>query len=96
MPGDSTLAQVFTAVTILTVGVLASLVLLFVYNIFLHPLAKYPGPWYSCATSLPLAVISWRKEEPEWMYGLVKKYGCMYFLDFHIDPVPYTESGVPS
>lgn len=45
------------------------------YTQFFHPLAKFPGPWYATSTSLYGAIISVRKEEPEFLRSLVKKYG---------------------
>jgi hypothetical protein len=45
------------------------------YNLYLHPLAKYPGPWYAATTSLSLAMVSVLKIEPQWLQSLVKKYG---------------------
>lgn len=49
------------------------------YNLYLHPLAKFPGPWYTSATSFSGAIISVLKFEPQWLLGLTKKYGSMPF-----------------
>jgi hypothetical protein len=49
------------------------------YNLYLHPLAKFPGPWYTSATSFSGAIISVLKFEPQWLQGLTKKYGSMPF-----------------
>jgi hypothetical protein len=51
-----------------------------IYNLYFHPLANYPGPWYANITSLSLAVISWRKAEPQWLQGVVEKYGSERLL----------------
>ncbi|KAF2145342.1 uncharacterized protein K452DRAFT_283700 [Aplosporella prunicola CBS 121167] len=46
-----------------------------VYNIYFHPLSKFPGPWYATSTSLTSALISVAKVEPQWLLSLVNKYG---------------------
>ena len=43
----------------------------------LHPLAKFPGPWYATSFSVVGAIISVKKKEPEFFMYLVKKYGGM-------------------
>lgn len=45
------------------------------YNLYLHPLSKFPGPWYTSSFSISLALISLAKIEPQWLQGLVKRYG---------------------
>ena len=67
-----------SASSILTLFVVAAVSTLFVrafYSIYLHPLAKYSGPWYTSATSLSGAIISLLRIEPQWLLGLTKKYG---------------------
>ena len=49
-----------------------------VYNIFFHPLAQYPGPWYAKASSLPLALMSWYQKEPDWLHILARRYGSAF------------------
>src|ERR1700760_26920 len=56
----------------------APVILLFariIYNLFLHPLAKYRGPWYTSSFSLIGALISVRQIENHWLLGLTRKYG---------------------
>ncbi|ORY12071.1 cytochrome P450 [Clohesyomyces aquaticus] len=45
------------------------------YNLYLHPLSKFPGPWYACSFSVIGAIISVKKREPDFFQYLVKKYG---------------------
>jgi len=60
---------------LLVVGAVSALFVRAFYNLFLHPLAKYPGPWYTSVTSLSGAIISVLRVEPQWLLGLTNKYG---------------------
>ncbi|KAK0614768.1 cytochrome P450 [Immersiella caudata] len=66
---------------LVSLAIRASLVVLsitafcLIYNTFFHPLAKFPGPWYAAASSLPLAVISLLKREPQYLLRITCKYG---------------------
>lgn len=46
-----------------------------VYSLFFHPLRKFPGPWYTACSSLPLGIAGLSRSEPDWLCGLVEKYG---------------------
>jgi hypothetical protein len=48
-----------------------------IYNVYFHPLAKFPGPWYAASFSLYGALISVLQIEPQWLSSLVKRYGSM-------------------
>jgi hypothetical protein len=41
----------------------------------LHPLARFPGPWWATSFSVVGAIISVMHKEPEFFMYLVKKYG---------------------
>ncbi|CAO2652676.1 Nn.00g009590.m01.CDS01 [Neocucurbitaria sp. VM-36] len=41
----------------------------------LHPLSKYPGPWWMTSFSVAGAIISVKQKEPEFFMYLVRKYG---------------------
>ncbi|CAG8971984.1 hypothetical protein HYALB_00003322, partial [Hymenoscyphus albidus] len=50
------------------------------YNLYLHPLSKFHGPWYAATTSLVCAFISVAKREDEWLQSLVRKYGSNFIV----------------
>lgn len=54
---------------------LTALVTPIIYNVYLHPLSRFPGPWYATSFSVVGAVISIKKLEPRFLTYLVKKYG---------------------
>lgn len=60
----------------LSIATISTLVLRIFYNLYLHPLSKYHGPWYAASFSLCSAVISVVGLEPHWMLYLAKQYGC--------------------
>ena len=70
--------SVSSAVVMLMVTAISALFLRAVYNIYFHPLARFPGPWYAASFSLYGALISVLQIEPEWLNGLVKKYGSKF------------------
>ncbi|EOA80982.1 uncharacterized protein SETTUDRAFT_124398 [Exserohilum turcica Et28A] len=41
----------------------------------LHPLSKFPGPWYASSFSIVSAIVSVLRKEPQWLMYLEKKYG---------------------
>ncbi|KAK8081260.1 Cytochrome p450 [Apiospora saccharicola] len=63
------------ALGLLLVGLISAAAVRIVRNVYLHPLSKFPGPWYAAATSLTSAIVSWRRAEPQWLLGLTRKYG---------------------
>lgn len=46
------------------------------YMQMLHPLSKFPGPWYATSFSIVGAIISIKKREHLWLTHLVEKYGA--------------------
>lgn len=67
-----TVAKVVASITMIVVGALLYRI---VYNIYFHPLPKFPGPWYAAATSITDALYSYNRQELPWFQSLVKKYG---------------------
>ncbi|KAM7198899.1 Pisatin demethylase [Naviculisporaceae sp. PSN 640] len=63
----SVLAQAAIALT-------SAIAFRFIYNLYFHPLSKFPGPWYTAISSLPLAIISLLKVEPQFLLYVSKKY----------------------
>ena len=64
-----------SAFVLAVVALFSALCWRIIHNVYFHPLAKFPGPWYTSSFSLSGAIISVLKIEPEWLQGLVKKYG---------------------
>lgn len=60
-------------------GIISTIFAAFISRIFycqfLHPLAKFPGPWYATSFSIVGAIISIKQKEPEFFTYLVRKYG---------------------
>lgn len=56
----------------------ALVVALLVSRIFymqrLHPLAKFPGPWYATSFSIVGAIIYVKQKEPQFFLSLTRKY----------------------
>lgn len=67
--------DILTFVSALGLTLLVAIVSRSIYNLYFHPLAKYPGPWYTSSFSVCLAIISVLQKEPQWLMSLVKKYG---------------------
>ena len=54
-----------------------------VYYRFIHPLRKFPGPFWPSVTRLWIGWHCWRQTELETMYKLHEKYGsCLASLRF--------------
>ncbi|EAW12076.1 cytochrome P450 [Aspergillus clavatus NRRL 1] len=75
--GESFLSQV--TVTNVTLGLVAYVVLKFVYQIvyyrFFHPLSVFPGPFWGSVTRLWIAWHNLRETELPTVYALTKQYG---------------------
>ena len=55
--------------------VLLWLVVKAIYNIFAHPLRRYPGPWYRAASRIPYTVTICRGDTTQRVKALHEKYG---------------------
>ncbi|KAF2200129.1 cytochrome P450 [Delitschia confertaspora ATCC 74209] len=62
---------VSAAITLLVTFLLAGVF----YRQYMHPLSKFPGPWWLTSTSLVLALISTTGKEPELLLYLIRRYG---------------------
>jgi len=60
---------------VIPVTILAAVFTRILYYQYLHPLSKFPGPWYATSFSAFLAVVSLLKKEPEFLIYLTNKYG---------------------
>ncbi|KAF7883706.1 uncharacterized protein EAF02_005626 [Botrytis sinoallii] len=65
----------YPTLNFLVLTVVTSIAYRIIYNLYFHPLAKFRGPWYTACFSLPLAIISLKRWEHQWVFDLVKKYG---------------------
>lgn len=46
-----------------------------VYRLYLHPLAKYPGPFWARVSGIPAWWHTYHRERHLWIQDLHKKYG---------------------
>lgn len=60
------------------IAITSAVFLRILYNLYLHPLAKFHGPWYAASFSLIPAIISVLRIEPQWLLSLTKRYGSQY------------------
>ncbi|KAF7914933.1 hypothetical protein EAE99_010354 [Botrytis elliptica] len=67
--------NIYPTLNFLVLTIVTSIAYRIIYNLYFHPLAKFRGPWYSSCFSLPLAIISIKRWEHQWVDGLIKKYG---------------------
>ncbi|KAL8909504.1 MAG: hypothetical protein Q9207_000184 [Kuettlingeria erythrocarpa] len=66
--GIWSIALLFISVAVIY-GILKAL-----YNVYLHPLSKFPGPRFAAATKIPVAYVSWHGELSHWLRGLHEQY----------------------
>lgn len=45
-----------------------------VYNIYFHPLSKFPGPKFAAATQIPVSYASWNGVNSQWLASLHEEY----------------------
>ncbi|MCJ1247172.1 hypothetical protein MMC30_004384 [Trapelia coarctata] len=45
-----------------------------IYNIYFHPLSKFPGPKLAAATKFPIAYVSWKGDLSHWLRKLHNDY----------------------
>ncbi|TGO71902.1 hypothetical protein BELL_0515g00030 [Botrytis elliptica] len=69
--------NIYPTLNFLVLTIVTSIAYRIIYNLYFHPLAKFRGPWYSSCFSLPLAIISIKRWEHQWVDGLIKKYGSV-------------------
>jgi cytochrome P450 len=69
---EATAGNIATAMTIVTLIALAGRIINMQY---LHPLSKFPGPWWATSFSISLALISVLGMEHHFLLRLYKKYG---------------------
>ncbi|KAL8940525.1 MAG: hypothetical protein Q9216_002775 [Gyalolechia sp. 2 TL-2023] len=69
-----TYSNAFNAVVLLGSLSAAYGILKAFYNIYLHPLSKYPGPRFAAATQIPIAYNSWNGNLSHWLLALHERY----------------------
>lgn len=60
-----------------------------IYNVTLHPLAGFPGPWYAPLTRIPFWTAMITGESVYYMRGLHRRYGPV--VRFAANSVSYTD-----
>jgi hypothetical protein len=58
--------------------VFAALLSRIFYTQYLHPLSKFPGPWWVTSFSVVGAIISVKQKEPDFFMYLVRRYGSKF------------------
>lgn len=75
-------------ILVLLIAVAIDVAFRILYNLYWHPAAKFPGPWYCALSSLPLSLISVLRIEPQWLLSLAEKYHSTSLLFRKIRRVP--------
>jgi hypothetical protein len=47
-----------------------------IYRLYLHPLAKYPGPFWARLSTFPSYWHTLKQDRHVWLYSLQEKYGA--------------------
>lgn len=47
-----------------------------IYRLYLHPLAKYPGPFWAKLSTFPSYWHTLKQDRHVWLYSLQEKYGA--------------------
>lgn len=58
---------------------IAYLGLTLVYRVYLHPLAKFPGPFWARVSDLPSYWHTLKQDRHVWLYQLQEEYGIVHF-----------------
>lgn len=57
-----------------------------VYNLYLHPLAKYPGPFWCKLSSIPSWYYTKNQDRHLWLLSLQEKYGGLALIPIYTSP----------
>jgi len=70
-----TMAESLNAVYVSLAALFMALLGRIFYMQRLHPLSRFPGPWYATSFSIVGAIVSAKGREHVWYQYLVEKYG---------------------
>ncbi|GME66093.1 Cytochrome p450 protein [Neofusicoccum parvum] len=73
-PGLSNIVSLF-ALSLIAAFVIVETIGTVVYNIYFHPLAKYPGPKYAASTALAYWAVTAKGDILPWIQDIHNKYG---------------------
>lgn len=82
MAVQDALSSVSYPATVSLAGVLAVtyIVCTIFYRLYLHPLAKYPGPFWAKISDLPSYWYTRKQDRHIWLYRLQQQYGMLLIM----------------